>query len=1115
MNHINAFKTLLFAVGMLVSLSVFGQTNATIFGLVEDDKGEALPGATIIARHESSGSIFGTTSREDGRFNLPNVRIGGPYTITCSFTGFENKVENDVFLSLGQSFRLNFKLGESKTMLSEVVVLAETNATLNGSKTGASSNIKGEALTTLPSLSRSLNDFLRLTPQSRSSSVASTAGSGISFGGQDSRFNNLTIDGSIFNNSFGLAGAPGGQTNSTPISLDAIDEIQVNLAPFDVRLGGFTGAGVNAVTKSGDNKTKGTLFFNTRNQDFTGKKAGKANVVRNDFDIKQFGASIGGAIKKDKLFYFVNFESEQRTDPATAFVAFRDTVSTPIKNSNVSRVKASELDDLSAFLIDKYDYDPGRYEGYSLATASYKGLLKLDYNINKTHRASFRYNQLRSKRDVLSSNSGVVSGNRNGNQDAINFENTNYVINNDLYSAILELNSVFGSRISNQFQVGYTANRDYRSSKGGIFPLVDIQSGNKTLTSFGFEPFTPNNRLNTNTFQIKDDVSVYMGKHTLTAGVNFESFRFENTFTPRYYGHYTFGSIADFKAATNGDSVGLKRYFQTYSALDGGALPVAVTKAMMPGVYLQDEFDLFKNFKLTAGVRVDVPIFGKTALNNPRVDTMTFYNWDFGRSTNFQTKTSALPEPQFMISPRIGFNYDVLGNRSLQMRGGTGIFTGRPAFVWISNQIGNNGILTGETNLNNTNTVKYPFSPDVTKNIPANPTLPATFATNFTDKNFKFPQVWRTNLAVDYKLPLGFVATVEGIYSSNINDILYVNANLEAPSGNFTGADARPYFPGYTASATVSGAKDKANRKNDAITNAILLKNSKGGSYYSATFQVERPVKKGWGLKAAYNFAQAKDYMTSGSIAASSWADNKTTRGNNDHDLSFSENDQRHRVIIGGSYKIKEGKHTATTISIFLQSGNQGRASLVYNGDINGDQTNNNDLFFVPAAATDLSFKTLQTIFSNTDGTKDTVRVLGAQQATALQSLIDGDEYLTSRKGKYTDRNGLLLGWLTTVDMTISQDVYFKVKGKTQGFQIRADFSNVGNMLNAAWGVRDVISSNNFVVATGVSDAAGKPVQQFGTIGVDRKYTAPTTIRAKGATLSDVWQAQIGLRYSF
>ncbi len=1113
MKQFNLFKSLLTAAVLFVVTTVFGQTTATIFGIVTDEKGEGLPGATVVAKHEPSGTVFGTTTREDGRYNLPNVRVGGPYTITATYTGFEPKTEKDVALSLGQSLRLNFRVKEASATLSEVVVTAVTDPTLNGARTGAGSNIKGEALTSLPSLSRSLNDFLRLTAQGRSSSVASTTGSAISFAGQDSRFNNLTIDGSIFNNSFGLAGLPAGQTASTPISLDAIDEIQVNLAPYDVRLGGFTGAGVNAVTKSGDNTVKGTAFFNTRNQNMTGKKAGDVEIVRNDFNVNQFGLSLGGPIQRDKLFWFANFESELRTDPATSFVAYRDEATTPKANANVSRVTAADMDDLADFLKTKYNYDPGKYEDYSLSTTSYKGLAKLDWNINATHRASIRYNQLRSYRDVLASNSSVVSGFRNGNQDALNFQNSNYRISNDIYSAIAELNSVFGTKVSNQIQVGFTANRDYRSSSSSPFPTVDIQSGGKTYTTFGYEPFTMNNRLNTNTFQAKDDVSFYLGKHTVTAGVNLEMFRFENTFTPRYYGHYTFKDIATFKAAANGDSTGISRYFLTYSALEEGKLPVAITKAAMPGAYLQDEFDLFKNFKLTAGVRIDVPIFGNTALNNPKVDTMTFYNWDFGRNPNAQYKTDALPDPQIMFSPRLGFNYDVFGDRSLQLRGGTGVFTGRPAFVWISNQVGNNGVLTGTISSDNTNTKAYPFSADVTANIPDNPTAPATFNIAVTDPDFKFPQVWRTNLAADYKLPLGFVATVEGIYSKNINDMLFVNANLEAPAGNFTGPDARPYYPGYTKSSTTD--KNKANRKNDSVTDAILLKNSKDGTFHSVTLQVERPIKNGWGLKAAYNFAEAKDYITGGSIAFSSWNDNKSVNGNNNPDLAFSDNDQRHRFILGGSYKIKEGNFTSTTVSLFLQTGNQGRQSLVYNGDYNGDQTGNNDLIYVPDDATKLSYSTISRVFTNADNTKDTIRVTGAQQAAALQALIDGDEYLSSRKGKYAERNGLLLKWLTTVDLTVAQDFTFKIGNRTQGIQLRADVYNVGNLLNKDWGVRDVITTSNFITATGKSDASGAPVVNFGSIDGNRNYTPPTTIRGKGAALADVWQAQVGVRVFF
>ena len=755
--HIYPKKVLATLLFTCLAAFVFGQgvTSATIAGLITETGGEPLIGATVLALHEPSGSQYGTSTREDGRFTIPNVRIGGPYTITVSYVGYKEYIEKEINLSIGQVLQFNVKMMDESAVLDEIIVTSDKGTVLSSERTGAGSTIRKAMIEAMPTISRSLNDFLRFVPQSRSSSVASTAGAGVSFAGQDSRFNNLTIDGTIFNNSFGLASAPGGQTNSSPISLDAIEEIQVSLAPYDVRQGGFTGAGVNAVTRSGTNKVQGSVFYSGRNESLTGKKAAGTNIVRNDFSVSQLGGRLGGPIIKNKLFFFVNYEQEIRTDPATSFIANRGTT-----GNNVTRVLASDLDALSSFLKTKFNYETGAYENYSLGTESRKGLAKIDYNINKSHRLSVRFNYLKSFRDVPSSNSGVFSGNRSGNLFALNFQNSNYVINNDLYSGIVEVNSIIGTKFSNNLQFGYTANRDYRSSRGGIFPLVDILKDGTTYTTFGFEPFTPNNVLNTDTWQFKDDLTWYKGQHTLTAGINFESFKFSNGFTPTYYGQYIYNSLDDFYKSANGDAdVTARRYVLTYSALPNKAIPFAITKAYQPGIYIQDEVNAFGDkVKFTFGIRADMPFFGKTALNNPEVESFTFKD---AEKQPLKLSTSKLPDPKVLFSPRFGFNWDVKGDRTLQIRGGTGIFSGRPAFVWISNQVGNNGILTGSFTFNDTKA--FPFSDNVEKYIPENATTPSSYNIAVTDPNFKFPQLLRTNIGVDMKLPLGMVGTLEGI----------------------------------------------------------------------------------------------------------------------------------------------------------------------------------------------------------------------------------------------------------------------------------------------------------------------------------------------------------------
>jgi hypothetical protein len=1065
--------------------------SASFLGLVTDVNGEPLIGANVVATHLPSGTFYGTSTREDGRFNLPNVRIGGPYKVQATYTGFEPFELNDVNLSLGQNFRIDIKLRESASVLTEVVVTAVENEILNSERTGAATNIKKEAINALPTLSRSLNDFVRLTPQSRSSNVAATTGSGTSFAGQDSRFNNLTLDGSIFNNSFGLASAPAGQTNSSPISLDAIEEIQINLAPYDVRQGGFTGAGINAVTRSGTNQFEGSVFYNTRSESLAGDKANGSDVPKSDFSITQTGFRLGGPIMKNKLFFFINGEIERRDDPATQFLAARP----GLTGDNVTRVDAAELDQLKQFLIDRFEYNPGSYENYLLNTKSDKILAKLDYNISNAHRLSVRYNYLKSSRDVLASNSGSFQD-RRSNLFALNFSNSNYIINNDIYSGIVELNSVFGTKFSNKLQFGFTANRDYRSSGGGIFPLVDILKDGRNYTTFGYEPFTPNNVLNTDTWQFQDNLTMYSGAHTITAGVNLEYFKFDNTFTPTYYGQFVYNSLQDFYDDVNGarDSIQLRRYQLTYSALPGGALPTATTKVAQPGAYIQDEIALMDNkLKVTVGVRVDLPIYSNTALKNPVVDTMSFVNEDL-KSVRYST--DKLPKTNPLISPRVGFNYDINGDRSIQLRGGTGLFSGRPAFVWISNQVGNNGILTGSSRVDNT--YDYPFSPDVTTYIPENATTPSSFNIAVTDPDFKFPQLWRTNLAVDLALPFDFVGTLEGIYNRNINNVYYIDANQEPSKASYSGADDRPT---YAALGLSGSAANNAIRINNRLTDAIVLTNTKKGSTYSLTAKLERQFKKGLYTMLAYNFSESKDLITAGSIAFSSWRDNRSVNGNNRPDLAFSDFDQRHRIIGAVSYRLEYLNLASTTFSLFMQSSNQGRYTFAVNGDMNGDQLTSNDLLYIPNNGSELQFA---------DVTVNNVVYTADQQRQAFMTFVDNNDYLSSRKGKYAERNGALLPWLTTFDLSVQQEFFVTVNDRRHTLQLRADFYNFGNLLGDKWGVGD-IPVNNFPLRFSKAEN-NQPVYTFAP---NNSGVFPTEALRKDISLNSVWQAQLGIRYIF
>jgi len=1086
------FISILLAIAVQQNTYAQGVTTSSMTGSIKDDKGEGLPGANVVAIHLPSGTRYGTSTQLDGRYNIPGMRTGGPYKVTVSFVGYKEQSKEDIYLNLGTAANVNFVLIEDGKELSEVVVSASRSDVFSSDRTGAATNISKEALNSMPTLSRSLNDFTRLTPQ---------ASGGGRFGGADSRFNNITIDGSIFNNSFGLAGQPGGRTNTAPISLDAIEEVQVSLAPYDVRQAGFTGAGVNAVTRSGTNEFSGSIFYNTRNEKAVGTKSKDQDVITDKFNNTQYGFRLGGPIIKNKLFFFANGEIERRSAPATNF---RSNTGGETVGGNVTRVLKSDLDALSAFMKDKFGYETGPYEGYNNELKGDKFLVKLDYNVNDKNKLSVRYTWLNSESDILLSNSTTVGGNRRSTLNSLNYRNSNYKQGEKIRSLIAELNSNFG-KFSNNFIIGYTYQNEDRVPVGQFFPLIDILQGGQNYISLGFEPFTPNNKLNYTTFQLQENLTFYGRNNTITAGFNVERFSFQNVFFPFSNGSFAYNSLEDFYRAANAhlenpnatvSPVTLRRYRLNYSALPGGAEPVQPTKVTYAGLYIQNEWQAKDNFKLTYGVRLDVPIFGNTGFKNPVVDGLTFRDEN---NNPVKYSTDKLPDPKILWSPRVGFNWDVFNDKTTQVRGGSGIFTGRPAFVWISNQIGNNGVLTGLLEVQNT--TAFPFHPDTRRYIPANPTTPATFNLALTDPNFKFPQIWRSNIAIDRKLPGGIIGTLEVIYSKDVNGVYYIDANREPATATFSGADNRPRFPG---SGLSGAALNNAIRINDNVTDAIVLKNSNQGSALNFTVKLEKPFSKGFNAMVAYNFGASKNLVDPGSIAFTSWAGISSVRGNNLPDPAFSNNDQRHRVIGLISYRLDYGIGS-TSFNLFWEGRNQGRFTYTYSGDMNGDGVNGNDLLYVPRNTSEMVFLPL------TIGTRT---FTPQEQAEAFERFIQQDKYLSSRRGQYAERNGALLPWIYQADFSIIQDFYVKIGGKKNTIQLRGDIFNVGNLINKNWGTGVSIFTSNPLAAAGVN-AQGVPQFRMVNVGTTTNPLLPSETFRQRAALSDVWQAQFSIRYIF
>ena len=1092
-------RFLSFVVLLAISAAVRAQvTSGTITGTVKDAKGVVLSGASVEAIHEPSGSKYKTVTGVSGKFNLPGLRVGGPYKLTITYVGFQVEAISDIYVQLGEPSSVDVNLRDNSTQLKEVTVSGSVRkgALISKEVKGTGTNINKRLIAALPTLSRSITDITRLTPQSN----------GTSFAGQDNRAINFTLDGSIFNNSFGLSALNGGQTNSAPISLDAIEELQINLSPYNLKDAGFTGASINAVTKSGTNTVHGTGFYNKRNQSLVGTKAGADGqdaVSVTNFDVKQYGASVGGAIIKNKAFFFLNYEAERRTDPGTLNVASDGTNT----GSNVTRVKKSDLEGLKSFLVSKFSYNPGDYQGYNFLTKSDKAVARFDFNLSDKHKVSIRGNYLESKRDVQISGSGTFNGSRNS-LNSMAFSNTAYEINNNIYGVIGQLNSRFSNRISNELTFGYTANRDFRGVKGGNFPTVDIQDGDlaspsgTTYTTIRNDPFTPNNKLYTDTWQFSDNLTAYLGNHTLTAGVSYEGFKFLNGFTSQINGTYTFNSLSDFYTAANAylanpaattSPVALKNYQAAYSNLADGGVWYATTKARQISAYIQDEITIDKKLNLTYGVRFEVPYFVGSGYVNTQVDALNFVD-ENGNPTKLST--SKLPSTKLMISPRIGFNYDAKGDKTIQIRGGLGLFTGRPSFVFISNQIGNNGVLNGSVSANNT--TAYPFKPTTPATYPnfvPNPGVPAaSYNIATTQNDYRFPQVFRTNLAVDFKIYKDIVGSVEGLFTQSISNNYYYNANLKPSVTNFAGPDNRPRFAGGTAT--------RINASSPTITDATVLKSGAYGGSFNGTFKIEKPVKsRGLGWMLAYNFSSAKDYLSAGSIASSSWTGIRSVNGNNRPDLAYSDNDIRNRWITNINYRIELGKTAALQFSLFGQMQNQGRYSYTYSGDMNGDNISGNDLIYVPKNQSEMNFSTNGAF---------TIQ----QQKDAFDAFINQDAYLSKRRGQYAERNGALQPYLSRLDLSVKLELFRNIGGNRNTIQLTGDIFNIGNLLNSKYGVSDFVNTFTPLIANGV-DASGVPLFKMSAVSINGVSTINYSTYRKSASIGDVWQAQFGVRYIF
>ena len=1066
-----------FGLASPAALGAQGVTTSSIQGLVTDTQGQALPEATVVAVHVPTGTRYRAIVRQGGAYTLPNLRVGGPYRVTTTYIGSVPKTREDVFLNLGETFRLDFQLERRAVEVEEIVVAGE-NEILNAGRTGAETYIGPREIELMPTVKRSTRDLTKLDPRSDGN---------YSFAGRNWLYNNVSLDGSYFNNPFGLDDpAPGGQANAEPVPYDAVEQVEVSIAPFDVREGGFTGANINIVTKSGTNQLRGSAYAFLRNDALQGNTVSGNEVSANpDLSFLQSGFTVSGPILKDRLFFFLNGEVERTDNPGTDFAASRNGSS----GFGISRVDAADMDAISERLATEYGYDTGPYENYINETDNNKVLAKLDYNLNEDNTFTLRYNYLEASRDQ-GPHPFAISFNNTGrgpNATSLPFRNSGYAINNDLNSVAFEWNSR-SSSFANRFFASYNRFRDNRDPFSVDFPTIEIAEQGVTYTTAGHEPFSIHNILDQDVWQLTNNFSLFRGNHTFTVGANYEKFSFFNSFNLFRHGFFpaasSFASVADFLAATDpGNPAQID-----FNALIGtGPFKGENIDLSQLGLYAQDEFLISDRFNLTYGLRVDFPSYGTEPVDNPYSRGLLALDENGNPETVDQSK---LPGADPLFAPRIGFNWNAVGDRSTQVRGGTGVFTGRIPFVWAGNVISNPGA----------NPNIYPGAPPVETGHES--ILQQSFDLNAMDPDFQWPQVWTTDLALDQQLPWGMLGTFELIYSKDINAVVMRNADLDVRPGEVgivPGEDGRPYYGG-------GGGPSELN-PTDFGAGIYVLDNTDEGHNFNATVQLRKTFSSGFSAMAGYSYTDAANAIQSTEIASVLWQLQPVQGNPNQPGVAPSQFGQRHRFIAAAGWAKQWSASMRTQIGLFFEAaeGNRytasggNRFSFLYSGDVNGDGYGGNDLIYIPRDQSEINL------------VDDPQSGLTAQeQWDRLDAFIRQDDYLSQHRGEIAERNGLLNPWYNNLDLKILQDFALGSGTRRHVFQLSFDVLNFGNLLSSDWGVRKVanpaaLSPLRMVTAPDPGSATAPTFN----------FTGPSETFVDDPGTFSRWQAQIGLRYYF
>ena len=1086
---------------MLVSVAAFAQvTTSSLSGRAIDANGEPVVGVAVIATHTPSGTVYGVTTNEAGRYTINGMRSGGPYTVQFSCLGYQTVNYTDVNLQLAETSSLNATLAEDSEMLSEAMVIGAAASKFSAEKMGSATNISGEQIKSIPTVSRSITDVTRLSPY---------GGNGMSFAGQDGRTANFTVDGANFNNNFGLSdNLPGG---GSPISIDAIEEMQVVISPYDVRQTNFIGGGVNAITKAGTNTFKGSAYIYHRNENMRGNMAAGQEVsgAREKDRNTTYGFTLGGPIIKNKLFFFVNAEYSTIPTVVNRWRGSVDGEANP--DAYISRTKIEDLKKVSDFVKEKYGYDTGSWTDFPATESNTKFLARIDWNINDANKLAVRYNYTLNQAWNSTNGSSMDGGPRASysrfSQYGMAYANSLYSMDNLVSTISVDLNSRISDNISNQFLATYSKLDDMRGTNSEDMPFIDIRNddGSSVLPyiSLGYELFTWNNGVHNTNINIKDDLTYYAGNHKITTGVNYEYQMADNSYMRNGTGYYRYKSLDDFLTGAAPEVVCL-----TYG-YDGEQNPAARVRFHKAGVYGQDEWNINDKFKMTYGLRIDGLFFD----NQDLMRNQAIYDLEYvvdGEKRHIDT--GKWPTSAITFSPRLGFSWDVFGDNSLKFRGGTGLFSGRLPLVFFTNMPTNSGMVQYQAKLNGTGknggtlTDMSQFAGGILKRnellnklismgypnqiSPKDGTLPAEISA--VDPKFKMPQVWKTSFAVDYNFPTSFPFSIsaEGIFNKTINGVILRDWSVKSTDGfaRLNGADNRPLYQDFQQQYMKDG-------KATNMPAAYVLENTNQGYGYSATLTMNMRPIEGLSLMAAYTHTASKEITgMPGSNASSVLNYMGTVYGPNDPGLHNSQYVTPDRFVASVSHSDKSGNHFSFIYEAWRGGSNY---SYMTANDMNGDGYNY-DLIYIPTKC-DIEFGDF--------------RFVSEDDAQRFMDYVANDKYLSKHQGQYAEAYSVYSPWTHRVDFSYKHDFKVKTGKSTNTLQLNFDIKNLLNLFNSNWGVSKYM---NPALGEGrILKYEGVDQDGYATFSTPAAVNGNVNVWNDSIGIGQCWYASIGIKYMF